>query len=88
MVSSVIGTVTEHLWLRFQETQLLNSSASEAPNQGGPQLTLGAEPLHFQKSPSLWPTQAPQPRGTEAQVRAPERAQLLPPHPSRLLGQV
>lgn len=72
------GTVTEHLWLRFQETQLLSASASKSPSQLEPQLTLGAEPLYFQKSPSLWPTQDLQPRGTEAQVRAPEWAQQLP----------
>lgn len=72
------GTVTEHLWLRFQETKLLSFSASKSPSQLEPQLILGAEPLYSQKSPSLWPTQDRQPRGTEAQVRAPEWTQWIP----------
>lgn len=75
------GTVTE----RFQETQLL-SSTSWCRSQVGPQLSLGAEPLYFQKSPSLWPAQDPQPRGTEAQVRSPKRTQLLPSPPQQAPG--
>ena len=33
------GTVTERLWIRFQETQLLRHSASWSPSQVGPHLT-------------------------------------------------